>query len=100
MKTRILALCVVSFVFGTVLGVVVLTSTVVRTTDQTIAALESRLVLLESRLAVPSAPIPSTWSIPSQSPTAPAPQQLPRGAVRFEFNGGTFYHVPLSASER
>ena len=100
MKTRILTLCVVSFVFGAVLGVVVLTSTALRTTDQTIEALESRLVLLESRLAVPSRTISSTWSTPSESHTLPTPQQLPRGAERFEFNGGTYYHVPLSASER
>ena len=100
MKTHILALCVVSFVFGAVLGVVVLTTTVLRTTDQTIEALESRLVLLESRLAVPSGTILSNWSPPSQSRTVPTPQQLPRGAERFEFNGGTYYHVPLLARER
>ena len=72
MKPRILAFGVVSFVLGAVFGVVVLTSTVLRT----------------------------TWSMPSQSPTVPTPPQLPRGAVPFEFNGGTYYHVPLLATER
>lgn len=97
MKTRVLALCVVSFVLGAVIGVVVLTSTVLRTTDQTVEALESRLVLLESRLAVPSGLILNTSLLPSHAPTPPEPQRLPRGAVPFEFNGGTYYHVPLLA---
>lgn len=99
MKTRILALGAVPFVLGAVVGVVVLTSTVLRTTDQTIEALEKRLVVLESRLPIPNNFVLKSSLVPSQPPTTSGPQHFPRGTVSFEFNGRTYYHTPLLSTQ-
>lgn len=71
--------------------------------SQRVTTLEERVVRLEKLLAdrAPGSPLVAPPT-PTPAPGPPVPTQpqltpgLPRNAVPFEFNGGTYYIVPLA----
>lgn len=105
MEHRLAYLCSASFVLGAATGMAVLVSSVSGRADRSISKLEERLAAME-RAAAQGAPAAPQVTVADTALWRAAQNAmlrelsvhlptLPAGAEPFEFNGMTYYNMPL-----